>query len=81
MTADGLVTERDKKSIPLKSRQSVVSMVAAENRDRKALYREIARVNGHPEWEPQIQATFADRWVSKARSGWWYRTASGWRQK
>ena len=57
-------------------------MVADENRDRKAVYREIAVANGHPEWEKDIQGTFAKEWVGNARRGWYYQDAGGaWRQK
>jgi hypothetical protein len=41
------------------------------------MYREIARANGHPEWEEEIRATFAQRWVQKAAPGWWYQNQSG----
>lgn len=81
LTEDGLVAVRDPKAVPLKDRQRVNALVADDNRDRKALYEEIARANGHPEWEDEIRATFARRWVQKAPSGWWYRTPSGWKKK
>jgi len=81
LTADGLVTVRDPKLVPLAERNRVQALVAAENRDRNALYAEIARANGHPEWEAEIRETFARRWVANARSGWWYRSGGGWRQK
>lgn len=81
LTGDGLVRVRDPKAVPLKDRQRVNRLVADENRDRNALYGEIARANGHPEWEADIRATFARRWIQNARRGWWYRSASGWRQK
>jgi uncharacterized protein YdbL (DUF1318 family) len=56
--------------------------VADDNRDRNALYREIAVANGHAEWEAQIRETFAQQWVASARAGWWYQDASGaWKQK
>ena len=56
--------------------------VADENRDRQAVYREIAVANGHPEWEAQIRATFAKEWIQKARAGWYYQDASGaWKKK
>jgi uncharacterized protein YdbL (DUF1318 family) len=46
------------------------------------VYREIAIANGHPEWEADIQKTFAREWVSNARKGWYYQDASGaWVQK
>jgi uncharacterized protein YdbL (DUF1318 family) len=56
--------------------------VADENRDRNSLYREIARANGHAEWEPQIRATFAKGWIERAHAGWYYQDASGaWQRK
>ena len=51
--------------------------MADENRDRKAVYREIAVANGHPEWEADVQKTFAREWVNNARSGWYYQNADG----
>jgi uncharacterized protein YdbL (DUF1318 family) len=79
---NGEVEIRDQKLIPLKDRNSVNNLVAKENRDRVALYREIAKANGHPEWESEIRATFARRWVTNARAGWWYRDKNGnWKQK
>lgn len=81
-SADGLVTIRDRAAVPLSERRSLESVVADENRDRKAVYREIAVANGHPEWEQDIQQTFAKEWVRNARSGWYYQEANGsWRQK
>lgn len=82
MTRDGELDVRDLASIPLKDRNKVKQLVAAENRDRKALYSEIARANGHPEWEGDIRATFARRWIAKAPAGWWYQNNKGsWKQK
>ncbi|MDX1514534.1 MAG: YdbL family protein [Gammaproteobacteria bacterium] len=81
LTRDGLIAVRDPKAVSLKDRQTVNALVAEDNRDRNALYREVARANGHPEWEPEIRATFARRWVQKAHPGWWYESASGWQQK
>lgn len=81
LTADGLVAVRDAKSIPLSARKSVNQLVADDNRDRSALYREIAAANGHPEWQAQIQATFARRWIELAQSGWYYQSGSGWKAK
>ena len=60
----------------------VQQLVAEENRDRNALYAEIARANGHPEWESEIRSTFARRWVDNAPGGWWYQDAAGvWKRK
>ncbi|BAN34886.1 hypothetical protein SCD_n01047 [Sulfuricella denitrificans skB26] len=77
LTRDGLIAMRDASLVPLAQRQVVNGLVAAENQDRHALYREIARANGHPEWEEEIRTTFAQRWVQKAASGWWYQNQSG----
>ena len=80
-TADGQVALRDVSSLPLAQRAALNPLIAAENRDRNALYKEIARANNHPEWEAQTRATFAKRWVINAARGWWYEDANGWRQK
>jgi uncharacterized protein YdbL (DUF1318 family) len=77
-TADGLVAVHDANALPLAQR----SLVDQENADRNALYKAVAAANGHPEWEPQIRKTFADGWVQRAPSGWYYRDASGaWKRK
>ena len=82
MTGDGEIALRDQKLVPLQDRNKVRDLVAQENRDRGALYAEMARANGHPEWEAEIRATFARRWVDNARKGWWYMDKSGgWQQK
>jgi len=81
LTQNGLITVRDAKAVPLKDRNTVNGLVADENKDRAALYAEIARANDHPEWQADIQATFAERWVSNATAGWWYQTNGNWQQK
>ncbi|MCW5618122.1 MAG: YdbL family protein [Nitrosomonas sp.] len=81
LTQDGMVTMRDANAVPLAQRQAVNALVAAENQDRAALYREIARANNHPEWESKIRATFGQRWTNLARPGWWYQAGGAWKQK
>jgi uncharacterized protein YdbL (DUF1318 family) len=78
---DGLIVLRDASKASLKDRAALQQAVADDNRDRNAVYREIAIANGHPEWEAQIRETFARQWIERARSGWWYQGASGWQQK
>ena len=79
---DGLIVLRDAAVVPLKDRAALNQSVADDNRDRDAVYREIAVANGHAEWEAQIRATFAKQWVDSARSGWWYQDSAGaWKQK
>ena len=81
-SSDGLVTVRDRSAVPLSERRSLESVVADENRDRRAVYREIAVANGHPEWEEDIQQTFAQEWARNARRGWFYQEPGGaWKQK
>lgn len=79
---DGKVVLRDATKVGLKDRVAVTQLVAEENRDRDAVYREIAVANNHPEWEAQIRETFARQWVASARAGWWYQSPDGtWTQK
>ncbi|MCX4193979.1 YdbL family protein [Methylophaga sp. OBS1] len=81
LTEDGLITIRDAKAIPLKDRNRVNALVADENKDRKSLYAEIARANGHPEWQDDIRQTFSKRWISNAAKGWWFQQGGSWKQK
>ena len=81
-TNDGLVAIRDRAAVPLNERRLLESVVADENRDRKAVYREIAVANGQPQWEAQVQETWSKEWIANARPGWYYQAPDGqWRQK
>ena len=77
----GSVKVRNLGAAPLKDRNRLKKLVADENADRTRLYREIARANGHPEWEAEVRATFAKVWVDEAPPGYWYETGGGWRQR
>lgn len=77
----GRVAIRDLKAVPLKDRNRVKKLVADENRDRDALYREIARANGHPEWEADIRKTFSRIWIEEAPKGYWYKKGGSWKKK
>lgn len=79
--ADGTIDVRDASKLALKDRVAVNQAVADDNRDRAAVYREIAVANGHPEWEGRIREEFARQWVASARSGWWYQSGGSWKQK
>lgn len=81
LTKDGLIAVKDATAVPLKDRGALNGLVSAENADRKNLYKEIATANGHPEWQGEIQSTFAGRWIDKAQSGWFYQGTGGWAQK
>jgi len=81
-TGDALVAVRDDSKVGLKQRTQLNKLVAAENADRNAMYKAIAKANGHPEWEPDVRKTFARTWIQQAERGWWYQTAAGkWQQK
>jgi uncharacterized protein YdbL (DUF1318 family) len=82
LTSDGLVEIRDANAVALAERNKLKKLVADENADRKALYREIATANGHADWEADIRNTFAQRWIANARAGWYYQDKSGaWTKK
>lgn len=81
LSSNGLIAVRDAKALPLKDRQGINALVAAENDDRSKLYKEIAVANGHPEWEGGIRDSFAGRWIDKAQSGWYFQNAGGWTKK
>lgn len=81
LARNGNVALRDASGVPLAQRGQVNTLIAAENADRSALYREIARANGHPEWEADIRSTFAQRWIDRAQPGWWVEGAGGWARK
>ena len=79
---DGMVVLREPGALELKDRAAMQAAVADDNRDRKALYKEVAVANGHAEWESQIRDVFSKQWVASARGGWWYQDKGGaWKQK
>jgi uncharacterized protein YdbL (DUF1318 family) len=78
---DGLLTVRTTEGLNLKERAEVQQMVEAENRDREALYEEIAKANNFPKNRVgDIRKIFAKSWIEQARPGWWIQDG-GWRQK
>lgn len=81
LTSDGHIELRDANAVPLPERANAKRLVAEDNRDRDALYGEVAKANGHPEWKADIQATFARRWIAKADPGTWYQDGGAWKQK
>ena len=79
---DGMIVLRDAASLELKDRVAMQKAVSDDNRDRDAVYKEIAVANGHADWEKNIRSVFAKQWVDSARGGWWYQDAGGsWKQK
>jgi uncharacterized protein YdbL (DUF1318 family) len=83
ITRDGLLSVRTTDGLSLKERAEVQQLVDAENRDREALYAEIAKANNIArESVPKIKAIFARSWVEQARPGWLIQDTQGnWRKK
>ena len=81
LTRDAFIAIKDATAVPLKDRGSLTGLVKDENADRANLYKEIATANAHPEWQNEIQSTFAGRWIDKAQSGWFYQKGDGWVKK
>lgn len=82
LSRDGAVVLRDLDAVPPAQRQAATNLVAADNIDRAALYRELAKASGNPGWEADIRATFGQRWIERAPKGWWIQNATGsWQQK
>ena len=81
LTKDGFIAVKDANAVPLAQRGALTSLVKSENADRSNLYKEIAIANNHPEWQAEVQSTFAGRWIDKAQGGWYYQGAGGWVKK
>lgn len=81
LNGKGLLEIRDADAVSLRERSQLQNLVKAENADRQALYAEIARANGQPGWESDIQETFAQRWQQNAPKGWWIEQNGNWQQK
>ena len=80
---DGLLTIRTTDGLSLKERSDAQQLVEAENRDREALYVEIAKANGIPkENVPRIKNIFAKSWIEQAQPSWWIQDSQGnWKKK
>jgi uncharacterized protein YdbL (DUF1318 family) len=81
LTAEGFVAVKDASLVPLSQRGALAALVKEENMDRLQLYHGIAVANGHPEWEGEIQHTFALRWIDKAQPGWLVQRDGQWVKK
>lgn len=76
-THDGMIALRDAQLLAAESRAAIDALISDDNQDRATLYREIARVNGRPDWEANLRKTFAERWIHRAPPGWFYRESGG----
>ncbi|MCF6301337.1 MAG: YdbL family protein [Proteobacteria bacterium] len=81
-TNNGFVERLDVSKLSLKERQQIKKIIADENRDRSALYREVAIANDNPQWEDKIRQAFVKQWINQAKKGWFYQNAQGqWLEK
>lgn len=80
---DGLLRIRTTDGLNLKERAEAQQLVEAENRDREALYAEIAKANNIPKENiPKIKSIFAKTWIEQAQPGWWIQDSQGnWKKK
>ncbi len=80
---DGLLVVRTTEGLSLKDQAGLNRLVQAENRDREALYGEIAKANNFgPERVSDIREIFARSWMKNAKAGWWIQDpGGGWRRR
>ena len=79
---DGLLTIRSADGLNLKERAEVNQLIDAENKDREALYAEIAKANSIPKENiPKIKSIFAKSWIEQAQPGWWIQSNGNWQKK
>jgi uncharacterized protein len=79
---DGLLGIRSAEGFNLKERAEANQLIDAENKDREALYAEIAKANGIPKENiPKIKSIFAKSWIEQAQPGWWIQSNGNWQKK
>ncbi len=75
---DGLLAIRSTDGLNLKKKAELKRLIDAENKDRKALYSEIAKANNFPpDKVSEIQKIFAKSWIKQAKTGWSVQTTDG----
>jgi uncharacterized protein YdbL (DUF1318 family) len=79
---DGLLAIRSADGLNLKERAEASQLIDAENKDREALYAEIAKANGIPKENiHKIKSIFAKSWIEQAQPGWWIQNNGNWQKK
>ena len=83
ITDNGLLAMRTSDGLGLKDKAALSRLIDAENRDREALYAEIAKANNYsPDKIDDIKKIFAGSWIKNARTGWWIQDSGGnWKKK
>jgi uncharacterized protein YdbL (DUF1318 family) len=80
---DGMLVARSEEGLNLKEKADLKRLLTSENKDREALYAEIAKANNFsPDKIGDIKKLFAKSWIKNAKAGWWIQEADGsWHQK
>ncbi len=80
---DGLLSVRSTEGLNLKYKSVLKKLVTVENKDREALYAEIATANEiGPDKINDIKSLFARSWIKNARKGWLIQGEDGsWKKK
>lgn len=82
LTRDGYLEQHETGALDLDTRDHIRDLVARENADRAALYRELAVLNRQPHWQSPLALVFGRRYLDQAAPGWWFRDGSNvWQQK
>ena len=77
-TNNGFIRIMNESGLTLRERAVLRKSVKNENRDRENLYAEVGRaLNIDSSQLPRIQKIFAERWIMKARPGWWIQKQNG----
>jgi uncharacterized protein YdbL (DUF1318 family) len=79
----GWLEIRDLNNLSPAEKNEVKPLADAENRDRRALYLEVAKsMNVSPDQLIKVQRIFAEKWQQSASPGWWIQKGDGaWVQK
>ena len=79
----GLLVQRNNDGLNLKDKARLKRLLAAENKDRNALYSEIAKANNYsPDRVKDIKRIFTASCIKNAKVGWWVQDPAGnWKKK
>jgi uncharacterized protein YdbL (DUF1318 family) len=79
----GYVEIRETKALSAGEKNDLKTFLEAENRDRRALYQEVAKsMNITSEQLSKVQRIFAQKWQQSVDRGWWIQKEDGqWVQK
>jgi uncharacterized protein len=80
---NGFLEMRETKGLSAAEKNDLKFLVEAENRDRRALYQEVAKsMNISSDHLSKVHRIFAEKWRNSADKGWWIQKEDGlWVQK